>query len=51
VILPRQTPVSLLNLVRLGVALDAEYFVIILLSHLVIADCQLPIADLQKRRR
>ena len=34
VILARQTPVSLLDLFRLGVALDAEYFVIVLLiSH------------------
>ena len=47
VILPRQSPVSLLDLIGLGVALDAEYFVIVLLSHLVIADCQLPIADLK----
>jgi hypothetical protein len=43
VILARQTPVSLFNFVRLGVALDAEYFVIVLLSHL--SYCQLPISE------
>ena len=32
-ILARQPAISLLDLVRLRVALDAEYFVVILLSH------------------
>src|SRR5258705_3654276 len=52
-ILSRETAISLFDFLRLGIALDTQNFVIVLLiiSHCYIADCRFPIANLKTGER